>query len=58
MKMINQKKSSYILERVEQTIEFNNLFDNLKEKQKERVIGILEGLNLGNELLKEKNKIC
>ncbi|NJI82173.1 hypothetical protein GSQ54_17250 [Clostridioides difficile] len=58
MKMINQKKSSYILERVEQTIEFNNLFENLKEKQKERVIGILEGLNLGNELLKEKNKIC
>ncbi|MCC0638336.1 hypothetical protein [Clostridioides sp. ES-S-0001-02] len=58
MKMINQKKSSYILERVEQTIEFNDLFENLKEKQKERIIGILEGLNLGNELLKEKNKIC
>lgn len=56
--MINQKKSSYILERVEQTIEFNDLFENLKEKQKERIIGILEGLNLGNELLKEKNKIC
>lgn len=58
MKLINQKKSSYVLKRVEQTIEFNTLFENLKEKQKERVIGILEGLNLGNELSREKNKFC
>lgn len=57
MKMINVKKPpSYISERVEETIEFNVLFENLRKEQKERVLGILEGLNLGNEL--SKDKIC
>lgn len=53
-----KQELSYVSKRVDQSIEFNVLFENLKKDQRERVLGILEGMNLSNELLENKNDIC
>ncbi len=53
-----KQELSYVSKRVDQSIEFNVLFKNLKKEQRERVLDILEGMNLSNELLENKNDIC
>ncbi|HCU2754854.1 TPA: hypothetical protein OUL50_002577 [Clostridioides difficile] len=48
MKKIDAKKIS---KNIKESTEFGILYSSLKDKQRDRVLGIMEGMKIANELL-------